>query len=1266
MSSYTGRHAVPPLPSVRNPRNQPLIDSLLGIIGCVPPALKDKLRASAHSVARYPARIATIDDFFEMQGVDEEVAELVADNGLLPEVESTGGAGKAAGEPAPAQAKSQKNASSSSAAAAAAAVAVSEVEFIDFTDAEVKGLLPDLDLPISTGMTNSKKKAAPPAKVESKSKSSPAMDTDAIILDDDDDDEEEEELDFSEERPASSSSSSGAKQAAAKGRTVAPTAAVNELDDDDADFFDLAGDDDDSNDVDFEPHPKPTPAVAVVPSQKATKIAAAVPQVGPSKLNQKEPVKETSKVAVSKAPAARPAAASNSSSSDVDDDDDALHDEETSYHCKECGRIYRLLATDDSSPSSVLHALPSSSSSSLAGCWHVQSDTVEEANRISFAGATTKKDDLTFVTDPPLVAGSLGGNEKVPGWEVLMLLDNREVKNRGEREFFASHLQSKGVNVEVRVLPLGDIMWVARRVPTASGGGASGALSSPFGDFDDYSGYGGAAGGASAAAAGGKKAGSGGPIIATGKGFEEYPLGYIVERKEVADLAASIIDGRYHEQKVRLKSSGMRCTYLIEGDINKSLENQYVASGGASSIGAGMSRGVNQKHIVGAMISTQIMSHFKVATSTSVDGSVAFLVSMHNAVQVAFKRGMIARRRLPLCEPPAAIRAKAKAGSLDDSLLASGDDDDDDDSDCDVGMAKLRGAASSSSSSSSSASASSSKADGPIKMSLTPAATAILSASPATAATNRLKSLLAIASGTFARPTAYPGSSSSSSSSSSSTSHYASSAMLSSQTGAQIAAIASGSTTWLIGSGVSGRPPKGVRLFEPSSLVGNEGAEGSNGGGGGRSSKKRKDRRRSSVGFVLAGGNDEDDDALLTSPAASLGKPSPGLSYSQLLDRRPCRNTICSMWSRTGMPQRPQTYQEWVTKAAKPRTFTTLALFGRMLRQVNLCSADRAELLLTLYPTPMSAYRACNALQGSSSSSSSDYAAQEHRNALIKKLSALSVPNQKISLGPAFSTNFVDVFSYVPEGSDIRAAAVPSVQDATKSAKAARTAAGGATKASSNFVASVVSSSSSSAAGLAPAGAAPAAKRFISAAALDGSAPEDHQQQYYDNYYGTAAGGTGGSGAMSIDTGAGETISGVKRKGRGGSAGAGSSAAGGGGGARKKAKPTVEGGGYDGGDVFSLPTGPAPAAAAGRGRGRGRGRGGSAAGGGGAVEGVEVQDPEAAAEAAARKKAEVAAARRARWLAMPQWQRDAITAKRGGGGGGGRGGWGRGRGGGGY
>lgn len=53
--------------------------------------------------------------------------------------------------------------------------------------------------------------------------------------------------------------------------------------------------------------------------------------------------------------------------------------------------------------------------------------------------------------------------------------------------------------------------------------------------------------------------------IARDQAGNELVLPYIVERKRLDDLAGSIKDGRFHEQKFRLKSSGIpNITYLIE------------------------------------------------------------------------------------------------------------------------------------------------------------------------------------------------------------------------------------------------------------------------------------------------------------------------------------------------------------------------------------------------------------------------------------------------------------------------------------------------------------------------------------------------------------------------------------------------------------------------------------------------------------------------------------------------------------------------------
>ncbi|RKP09827.1 restriction endonuclease type II-like protein [Thamnocephalis sphaerospora] len=106
----------------------------------------------------------------------------------------------------------------------------------------------------------------------------------------------------------------------------------------------------------------------------------------------------------------------------------------------------------------------------------------------------------------------------LPGsFEIVLLLDNREVKHRKDRTYLQRELESRGVHVETRALELGDMLWVARKTG------------------DDHG--------------------------------EELLLDMIIERKRIEDLIASIKDGRYHEQKARLQRSGIEhVVYLVEGD----------------------------------------------------------------------------------------------------------------------------------------------------------------------------------------------------------------------------------------------------------------------------------------------------------------------------------------------------------------------------------------------------------------------------------------------------------------------------------------------------------------------------------------------------------------------------------------------------------------------------------------------------------------------------------------------------------------------------
>lgn len=51
--------------------------------------------------------------------------------------------------------------------------------------------------------------------------------------------------------------------------------------------------------------------------------------------------------------------------------------------------------------------------------------------------------------------------------------------------------------------------------------------------------------------------------------FKDFSLNFVVERKTADDLASSIVDFRYEEQKIKMKFSQATCFYLLEGTVPK-------------------------------------------------------------------------------------------------------------------------------------------------------------------------------------------------------------------------------------------------------------------------------------------------------------------------------------------------------------------------------------------------------------------------------------------------------------------------------------------------------------------------------------------------------------------------------------------------------------------------------------------------------------------------------------------------------------------------
>ncbi|KAL6940681.1 hypothetical protein ACO0QE_004594 [Hanseniaspora vineae] len=106
----------------------------------------------------------------------------------------------------------------------------------------------------------------------------------------------------------------------------------------------------------------------------------------------------------------------------------------------------------------------------------------------------------------------------IDSFDIILCVDNREIRARDQRDYFATTLAAKGVNTETRNLNLADFVWIGKH----------------------------------------KK---------TGK---ECCLNYFIERKRLDDLSDSIKDHRFIEQKHRLQKLNARCVFYLVEEITAS------------------------------------------------------------------------------------------------------------------------------------------------------------------------------------------------------------------------------------------------------------------------------------------------------------------------------------------------------------------------------------------------------------------------------------------------------------------------------------------------------------------------------------------------------------------------------------------------------------------------------------------------------------------------------------------------------------------------
>lgn len=201
------------------------------------------------------------------------------------------------------------------------------------------------------------------------------------------------------------------------------------------------------------------------------------------------------------------------------------------------------------------------------------------------AGASTAPTAASVVPD----GESVGEGDSLPefapirllpgSFSVHLLLDVREVRAKTDRDYMQEELAKQGVKAIMRSLEVGDAQWIAK--------------------CND-------------------------PSLLSRHGAEgdEIVLDWIVERKRLDDLIGSIKDGRFHEQKFRLKRSGAtKVVYIIE----------EIAMDAAA-------YGRYEEAVQSAIASTQVVNGYFVKRTAKMDDTIKYLSRMTAMLQRTYEQ----------------------------------------------------------------------------------------------------------------------------------------------------------------------------------------------------------------------------------------------------------------------------------------------------------------------------------------------------------------------------------------------------------------------------------------------------------------------------------------------------------------------------------------------------------------------------------------------------------------------------------------------------
>ncbi|KAG5996719.1 Crossover junction endonuclease mus81 [Claviceps pusilla] len=188
-----------------------------------------------------------------------------------------------------------------------------------------------------------------------------------------------------------------------------------------------------------------------------------------------------------------------------------------------------------------------------------------------------------------------------PGsFTVRLVLDVREVRAKTDRDYMQDELAKQNAAPIMRSLEVGDAQWIAKCHDSSL-------------------------------------------LQRLGAEGDEVVLDWIVERKRLDDLIGSIKDGRFHEQKFRLKRSGVKnVIYIIEDmSIDPQTWQRY------------------EDAVSSAIASTQVVNEYFVKRTTKMDETIKYLSRLtamlkkkyeQQILRVIPSRCITAQNYLPLLE----------------------------------------------------------------------------------------------------------------------------------------------------------------------------------------------------------------------------------------------------------------------------------------------------------------------------------------------------------------------------------------------------------------------------------------------------------------------------------------------------------------------------------------------------------------------------------------------------------------------------------------